>query len=126
MTASAVAMVHGDFAAIPFSVRSRKANGRSRPRRRRATFARMDKRDFGGVAVPVYGQGTWTFHGGPEALRAGLDLGLTHIDTAELYTGAEEIVGQAIEGRRDEVFLVSKVMPQNASRRGAVKACETS
>jgi diketogulonate reductase-like aldo/keto reductase len=86
----------------------------------------MDKRDFGGVSVPVYGQGTWKFHGGPEALRAGLDLGLTHIDTAELYSGAEEIVAKAIEGRRDQVFLVSKVMPQNASRKGTIKACETS
>jgi diketogulonate reductase-like aldo/keto reductase len=86
----------------------------------------MDKRDFGGVQVPVYGQGTWKFRGGPEGLRAGLDLGLTHIDTAELYTGAEEVVGKAIEGRRKEVFLVSKVMPQNASRKGTVKACEAS
>ncbi|HEY2029528.1 MAG TPA: aldo/keto reductase [Myxococcales bacterium] len=86
----------------------------------------MDKRDFAGVPVPVYGQGTWKFRGGPEALRAGIDLGLTHIDTAELYSGAEEIVGKAIEGRREEVFLVSKVMPQNASRKGTVKACETS
>jgi diketogulonate reductase-like aldo/keto reductase len=86
----------------------------------------MDKRKLGGVPVPVYGQGTWKFHGGPESLRAGLDLGLTHIDTAELYTGAEEIVGRAIEGRRDEVFLVSKVMPQNASRKGTIKSCEAS
>lgn len=86
----------------------------------------MDKRDFGGVPVSVYGQGTWKFHGGPEALRAGLDLGLSHIDTAELYTGAEEIVGKAIEGRREQVFLVSKVMPQNASRKGTLNACETS
>jgi diketogulonate reductase-like aldo/keto reductase len=86
----------------------------------------MDKRDFGGVQVPIYGQGTWKFHGGPESLRAGLALGLTHIDTAELYSGAEEIIAKAIEGRRDEVFLVSKVMPQHASRQGSIKACETS
>jgi diketogulonate reductase-like aldo/keto reductase len=86
----------------------------------------MEKRGFGGAQVTVYGQGTWKFHGGPEALRAGLDLGLTHIDTAELYAGAEEIVAQAIAGRRDEVFLVSKVMPQHASRKGTIKACETS
>jgi diketogulonate reductase-like aldo/keto reductase len=86
----------------------------------------MDKRDFGGVPVSVYGQGTWKFRGGPEALRAGIELGLTHIDTAELYTGAEEVVGKAIEGRRKDVFLVSKVMPQNASRKGTVKACEAS
>jgi diketogulonate reductase-like aldo/keto reductase len=86
----------------------------------------MEKRDFGSAAVPVYGQGTWKFHGGPESLRAGLDLGLAHIDTAELYTGAEEIVARAIEGRRDEVFLVSKVMPQHASRKGTITACEAS
>jgi len=86
----------------------------------------MDKRDFGGVQVPVYGQGTWKFHGGPESLRAGLDLGLTHVDTAELYSGAEEIIAKAIDGRRDEVFLVSKVMPQHASRKGTLTACDTS
>src|SRR3954469_2284902 len=86
----------------------------------------MDKRDLAGVQVPVYGQGTWKFHGGPESLKAGIELGLTHIDTAELYTGAEEIVGQAIAGRRDEIFLVSKVMPQHATRAGTVKACEAS
>jgi diketogulonate reductase-like aldo/keto reductase len=93
-----------------------------------ATYLRepMDKRDFSGVSVPVYGQGTWKFRGGPEPLSIGLELGLTHIDTAELYTGAEEIVARAIEGRRADVFLVSKVMPQNASRAGTVKACEGS
>jgi diketogulonate reductase-like aldo/keto reductase len=62
------------------------------------------------------------------ALRAGLDLGMRHIDTAELYGAGrvEALVGEAIAGRRDEVFLVSKVMPVNASRRGTVKACEKS
>lgn len=62
------------------------------------------------------------------SLRAGLDLGCTHIDTAELYGNGqvEEIVGQAIAGRRDEVFLVSKVLPTNASRRGTIAACERS
>jgi diketogulonate reductase-like aldo/keto reductase len=62
------------------------------------------------------------------ALRRGLDLGMTHIDTAEMYgSGAvEELVGEAIAGRRDEVFLVSKVLPGNASREGAIKACERS
>ena len=62
------------------------------------------------------------------ALRRGLDLGLNHIDTAEMYgDGAvEELVGEAIGGRRDEVFLVSKVLPQNASRLGTVRACEAS
>jgi len=87
----------------------------------------MDKRDFGNVQVPVYGQGTWHMTG-PEAvdaLRAGLDLGLTHVDTAEMY-GTEETVADAIEGRRDDVFLVSKVLPSNASRRGTVRACEQS
>jgi diketogulonate reductase-like aldo/keto reductase len=61
-------------------------------------------------------------------LRRGLDLGATLIDTAEMYAngGAEEIVGAAIEGRRDEVFLVSKVYPHNGTRRGAVAACERS
>ena len=64
---------------------------------------------------------------GLAALQRGLDLGLTHIDTAELYGSgkAEEIVGEAIAGRRDEVFLVSKVMPQNASRAGTIAAWTT-
>jgi diketogulonate reductase-like aldo/keto reductase len=63
-----------------------------------------------------------------EALRLGLDLGLTLIDTAEMYGDgtAEELVGEAIAGRRDEVFLVSKVLPTNATRRGTVSACERS
>jgi diketogulonate reductase-like aldo/keto reductase len=86
----------------------------------------MDKRNFGGVQVPVYGQGTWKFRGGPESLRAGIDLGLTHIDTAELYRGAEEIIARAIDGRRDQIFLVSKVMPSNATRKGTRDACEKS
>ncbi len=62
------------------------------------------------------------------ALQLGLDLGMTLIDTAEMYGsgGAEEITGAAIAGRRDEVFLVSKVLPQNASRKGTVRACEDS
>jgi diketogulonate reductase-like aldo/keto reductase len=62
------------------------------------------------------------------ALRRGLDLGMTLIDTAEMYAdgGAEEVVGEAVSGRRDEVFLVSKVLPGNASRKGAVRACEAS
>ena len=87
----------------------------------------MKRRKFGGAQVPILGQGTWKMHGkeAVETLRAGLDLGLTHIDTAEMY-GTEETVAQAIEGRRDAVFLVSKVLPSNASRRGTVKACEQS
>ena len=62
------------------------------------------------------------------ALRTGLDLGLTLIDTAELYAdgAAEELVGEAIQGRRDEVFLVSKVLPEHATRSGTVAACERS
>ncbi len=62
------------------------------------------------------------------ALRRGLDLGMTHIDTAEMYGSgaAEELVGEAIAGRRDEVFLVSKVLPHNASRNGTIAACERS
>src|SRR5262252_3560955 len=83
--------------------------------------------------VAVIGQGTW-FNGGDDrttkvvALCRGLDLGMTHIDTAEMYGSgaAEEIVGEAIAGRRDEVFLVSKVLPHNASRKGTLAACERS
>jgi diketogulonate reductase-like aldo/keto reductase len=63
---------------------------------------------------------------GVRALRRGLDLGMTHIDTAEMYTGSEELVAEAIAGRRGEVFLVSKVLPQNASRKGVLAACEKS
>ncbi len=87
----------------------------------------MKKRNFGGVPVAVLGQGTWKLHGkeAVAALRAGIDLGLTHIDTAEMY-GTEETVREAIAGRRDDVFLVSKVLPSNASRRGTVRACEQS
>jgi diketogulonate reductase-like aldo/keto reductase len=95
----------------------------------------MEQRTFGpmDVKVPVVGQGTWYFEQAPgaaaiAALRRGLDLGMTHIDTAELYGSgvAEEIVGEATAGRRDEIFLVSKVMPQNASRAGTIAACEKS
>jgi len=87
----------------------------------------MLKRRFAKKQVPVLGQGTWRFHGsqGVEALRTGIELGLTHIDTAEMY-GSEEAVGQALEGRRDEVFLVSKVLPHNASAESVIDACERS
>src|SRR3990170_2977811 len=85
------------------------------------------------IQVPAIGQGTWAMEGGDRAqtiaaLRRGLDLGMTHIDTAEMYGGGvvEEIVGEAIAGRRDEVFLVSKVLPENASRQGTIRACERS
>jgi diketogulonate reductase-like aldo/keto reductase len=89
----------------------------------------------GGERVPALGQGTW--HMGENrrraaeeaaALRLGIDLGMTLIDTAELYGGgaAEEIVAEAANGRRDQLFIVSKVMPHNASRAGVVAACERS
>ena len=88
-----------------------------------------------GAKMPVLGQGTWKM--GEQraerereiaALKLGLDLGLTLIDTAEMYGegGAEDIVGAAIRGRRDEVFLVSKVYPHNASAKGTIAACERS
>jgi diketogulonate reductase-like aldo/keto reductase len=83
--------------------------------------------------VPVIGQGTWYDENDDRnsaiaALRQGLDLGLTHVDTAEMYLSgaAEEWVGEAIRGRREEVFLVSKVLPQNASRSATISACEGS
>ncbi len=88
-----------------------------------------------GPAVPVLGQGTWNMGEDAnrrrdeiDALRCGLDHGMTLIDTAEMYGdgAAEELVGKAMRGRRDEVFLVSKVLPQNASRRGTIAACEQS
>ncbi|MBL8708051.1 MAG: aldo/keto reductase [Rhodospirillaceae bacterium] len=88
-----------------------------------------------GTDIPAIGQGTWRMgeRGGERAaevaaLRAGIDLGLTLIDTAEMYGsgGAEEVTGEAIAGRRDEVYLVSKVLPQNASRQGTIRACEAS
>jgi diketogulonate reductase-like aldo/keto reductase len=88
----------------------------------------------GGPSIPVVGQGTWNV---PErgdartqairALRRGIDLGLTHIDTAELYGDAETIVGEALHGiARESVFLVSKVLPSNGARKNVVAACERS
>jgi diketogulonate reductase-like aldo/keto reductase len=88
-----------------------------------------------GITVPALGLGTWQMGEDGrkaatevESLRHGLDLGLRLIDTAEMYGegGAEKITGEAIAGRRDEVFLVSKVYPWNASRAGVVEACERS
>jgi diketogulonate reductase-like aldo/keto reductase len=88
-----------------------------------------------GEALPQLGQGTWGMgESGRKrqeevvALRLGLDLGMTLIDTAEMYAngGAEEVVAEAIEGRRDEVFLVTKVLPENATRAGTIAACERS
>lgn len=95
----------------------------------------MNLRAFGstGRRVASIGQGTWYLERARKAeaikaLRLGLDLGLTHIDTAEMYGSgaAEELVGAALQGRRDEVFLVSKVLPSNASRNGILKSCEQS
>ena len=88
-----------------------------------------------GEPIPVLGQGTWGIGEEPQhraeeiaALRLGLDLGMSLIDTAEMYgSGAtEQLVGEAIAGRREEVFVVSKVLPDNATRRGTIAACERS
>jgi diketogulonate reductase-like aldo/keto reductase len=88
-----------------------------------------------GRPIPVLGQGTWYMGEDSaqrkrevDALRLGMELGVWLIDTAEMYAegGAEEIVGEAIAGHRDEVFLVSKVYPHNADRRGMQAACERS
>src|ERR1700710_2684329 len=93
----------------------------------------MKRHQFGssGRDVSVIGQGTWYIDHGDRAtaiapLRRGVDLGITHIDTAEMYGDAELVIAEAIAGRRDEVFLVSKVLPSNASRRGTITACERS
>jgi diketogulonate reductase-like aldo/keto reductase len=95
----------------------------------------MERRQFGSakVEVPVIGQGTWYIDSADRrsaiaALCRGLDLGLTHIDTAEMYGSgaAEEVVAEVIAGRREEVFLVSKVLPQNASKNGTIAACDRS
>ena len=95
----------------------------------------MEYRQFGPTKrkVAVIGQGTWNLEQDDRAqalaaLRVGLDLGMNHIDTAEMYGSGrvEELVAEAIAGRRNEVFLVSKVLPENASRKGTVRACEKS
>jgi diketogulonate reductase-like aldo/keto reductase len=93
----------------------------------------MKSRPFGqgGAQVSVIGQGTWYIDRGDRksavaALRRGVDLGMTHIDTAEMYGDAEPVIADAIAGRRDDIFLVSKVLPSNASRRGTITACERS
>lgn len=86
-----------------------------------------------GLAMPALGLGTWKMGRTAAAKRAevaavqlGIDLGVTLIDTAEMYDDAESIVGEAIKGRRDGLFVVSKVLPSNASRKGTVDACERS
>ncbi|MCX7321474.1 MAG: aldo/keto reductase [Hyphomicrobiales bacterium] len=93
----------------------------------------MRHRPFGPLKreVSVIGQGTWYIDHGDraaavKALQAGLDAGMSHIDTAEMYGDAELVVAEAIAGRRDEVFLVSKVLPSNASRKDTIAACERS
>jgi aryl-alcohol dehydrogenase-like predicted oxidoreductase len=101
------------------------------------SVAAMPKRAFGGtgVKVPIIGQGTWMIEGGRktesaavEVLRLGLDLGMTHIDTAEMYGDgrSEKLVAEAIAGRRGEVFLASKVLPSHASFEGTLRACDAS
>jgi len=88
-----------------------------------------------GERVPALGQGTWNMGEKKKeradeiaALRLGLDLGLSLIDTAEMYGDgqSEELIAEAIQGRREQVFLVSKVLPEHATRRGTIKACEDS
>ncbi|WMT77670.1 aldo/keto reductase [Bradyrhizobium sp. Ash2021] len=93
----------------------------------------MRKQQFGnsGPDVSVIGQGTWYLDRGDRksavaALRRGIETGMTHIDTAEMYGDAELVIADAIAGLRDELFLVSKVLPSNASRRGTITACERS
>ncbi len=97
----------------------------------------MIARSFGwtGAGVSVIGQGTWRLGERREAekdeiaaLRLGIELGLTHIDTAEMYGdgGAERVVGRAVKGRREAVFITTKVLPQNASYTGTLRACEGS
>src|SRR5713226_7112180 len=96
---------------------------------------KVSLRDFGstGRRVAAVGQGSWRAEEADAAsviasLKRGIDLGMTHIDTAERYGAgaAETLIGEAIAGRRDEVFLVSKVLPSNASKRGTLAACEKS
>ncbi len=88
-----------------------------------------------GRSVPILGQGTWEMGDDPSkrsqeiaALRKGLDLGMSLIDTAEMYGNgeSEKLIAEAIGDRRDEIFLVSKVLPQNASQSGTIEACERS
>ena len=97
----------------------------------------MISRPFGatGVSVPVIGQGTWAMGESRAsrkaevgALRLGIELGIIHLDTAEMYAdgGAEEVVADAVAGQRDRVFIASKVLPSNASYAGTVRACEQS
>ncbi len=95
----------------------------------------MQLRAFGPDRHPVaiVGQGSWQIEiarrpAAIAALQAGLDLGMTHIDTAEMYGdgASEQLIAEAIRGRREQVFLVSKVLPSNSSARGTLRACERS
>ena len=93
----------------------------------------MQTKTFGtnGPQVTVIGQGTWYLDRGDRkaaiaALRRGIEAGMTHIDTAEMYGDAELVIADAVAGQRDNLFLVSKVLPNNASRRGTITACERS
>jgi diketogulonate reductase-like aldo/keto reductase len=97
----------------------------------------MITRPFGktGVMLPIIGQGTWGMGEDPSraseeiaSLRLGIDLGMTHIDTAEMYGGGrtEDLLHRALEGLRDKIFLTSKVLPSNASYSGTIQACERS
>lgn len=91
----------------------------------------MRSLSLGGVDVPVIGQGTWYIDRGDRktaiaALRRGIECGMTHIDTAEMYGDAELVIAEAIAGQRDGLFLVSKALPGNASRKGTIAACERS
>jgi diketogulonate reductase-like aldo/keto reductase len=93
----------------------------------------MRTHPFGSASanVPVIGQGTWYIDRGDRkkavaALELGIELGMTHIDTAEMYGDAELIIAEAIRGQREKLLLVSKVLPSNASRKGTIAACERS
>src|SRR5215470_15557517 len=100
-----------------------------------AQNTKMVTRCFGPIGrhVPLIGQGTWDIQSGDRkqaiaALRQGLDLGMSHIDTAEMYGSgaAETIVAEAIRGRREQIFPVSKVLPQNSSFERTIRSCEAS
>ncbi|HTJ43280.1 MAG TPA: aldo/keto reductase, partial [Kofleriaceae bacterium] len=93
----------------------------------------MRTRRMAGRDVPVIGLGTWNMERdpGPDAIRSihrALELGMTHVDTAEMYGSGkvEELVGRALAGKRDGSFLVTKVLPSNATRDGVLRACERS
>src|SRR5689334_18795536 len=95
----------------------------------------METRPFGKTrrTLPVIGQGTWAMERDDRkkvvaAIHRGLELGMTHIDTAEMYGSGEveRLLAGAFDGRRDQVYLVSKVLPQNATRQGTITACEAS